>query len=280
MFYPTITYGFPLHYLPKTKVLLPASSWARGQRRDGSLPTVKVSENITEVAADCGGFVASRIWGEYRYSPAQYVDWLERIGPKLSWAATMDYCCEPPLTGGDKRVIIERQTKTHLMAHLFWDEYRHRDWVWVPTIQGWEVSDYIYHAHELAPLIQEMHTFYAARGQSEVFRVGIGTLCARASSSMINQVLTAVRTILPQVQFHLWGVKLGYLKSDYHPTQVASFDSAAWDTFGMKGAGLDARQARDASGLSQHQYAGRFLLPAYQGKVETALKGSRQMSLL
>jgi hypothetical protein len=39
--------------------------------------------------------VATRIWGDYRFSPTQYVSWLHTFRP--AWAAMMDYCCEDEL---------------------------------------------------------------------------------------------------------------------------------------------------------------------------------------
>lgn len=101
-FYATFTVEGLCPAIPtETAVLLPASSWARIGMRPPRLPA-----HITERAADSGGFVASRVWGEYRYSLDQYVDWLATWQPL--WAATMDYCCEPEL----QQVTCERQDKT------------------------------------------------------------------------------------------------------------------------------------------------------------------------
>ena len=82
-FYATFDSDSECSYIPTgTSVLLPASSYARDNLRKPRLPGT-----IRDVAADCGGYVASRIWGEYRYSLEQYVNWLRSFSPR--WAATM-----------------------------------------------------------------------------------------------------------------------------------------------------------------------------------------------
>src|SRR5690348_9286799 len=63
-------------------LMLPASSWSRRRMATPRLPA-----HVTERAADCGGFVATFRWGDYRYTPEQYVGWLRTWQPQ--WAATM-----------------------------------------------------------------------------------------------------------------------------------------------------------------------------------------------
>jgi hypothetical protein len=62
----------------------------------------------------------------------------------------------------------------------------------------------------MRPLIDRMQAYYA---RSTIFRVGIGTLCRRASTAMIHEVVRAVCRELPGIPLHLWGVKLGALQS-------------------------------------------------------------------
>jgi hypothetical protein len=143
----------------------------------------------------------------------------------------------------------------------------------VPTIQGWEVKDYERHAFEMKYLIQEMHTYY---GSGSAFRVGIGTLCRRASVSMIHEVVRAVSDVLPGVPLHLWGVKLGLLQSSMAlPEQVVSVDSAAWNGLFRTG-----REAWKTSGLPQRRWIFDVALPRYQAKVDEALAQVKQAVLL
>lgn len=149
-------------------------------------------------------------------------------------------------------------------------------WLWVPTIQGWEVADYVRHATEMKPLIETMAAHYGDRG----FRVGIGTLCARASTRMIQAVVLAVQRVLGPVPLHLWGVKLAVLKARVQLPQVVSVDSAAWYPGGLGRDGLEARAEKEQLGLTQREHALQVALPRYLEKVEKALQEPKQMILL
>jgi hypothetical protein len=248
--------------------LLPASSWSRVKMRPPGLEGFRL-------AADCGGFVATKKWGDYRYTPAQYVDWLFTFNPE--WAATMDYCCEDEITEGKPGVVRFRQQRTTAMAYRFWDQYRFAPWAWVPTIQGWNVEDYQEHAAEMRPLILEMQAFYEAMGNPH-FRVGIGTLCARAKNDMIFKVVHAVRDVLKGVKFHLWGVKLRALQTSTLLPDVMSVDSAAWAYTTM--ASRHRRIEHQASlGMKQREYDHKIMLPDYRAKVEKAIDQTRQLYL-
>lgn len=282
IFYPTLACGEVGRYAQSVeRMLLPVSSWAgyklRQQERKGlttervlgSIPVPNIPESVQEVASDCGGFVASLKWGSYRYSIEQYVQWLHALSGKLSWAACMDFCCENEITSGKPGIVRERQDATTKMAHTFWQLYKDVPWVWVPTIQGWEIADYERHAREMKPLVDEMQTHY---GTESAFRVGIGTLCARASVEMIQDVVLAVARILPGVPLHLWGVKLGLAQSSIAiPEQVVSIDSGAWN--GMFGRD---RGKWKTSGYSQRQWCFKVALPAYEAKLHNALVDIKQ----
>jgi hypothetical protein len=140
-------------------------------------------------------------------------------------------------------------------------------------VQGWTVDDYRRHAGELAPLIGAMGAHY---GHASAFRVGVGTLCRRASAAMIREVVDAVAAELPAIPLHLWGVKLTYAKDRIAiPPAVASVDSAAWQ--GMFATG---REAWKQSGMSQAEYGLRVALPAYLDKFDAAVSGVKQLTLL
>ncbi|NHM26934.1 hypothetical protein G7K71_08050 [Desulfofundulus sp. TPOSR] len=135
-FYATADSDSIRSYIPPVPVMLPASSWARKGMKPPRLP-----DHISEKAADCGGFVATKLWGDYRYTPDQYVEWLSSWNPQ--WAATMDYCCEDEITTGQSGLVRYRQQRTTDMAWHFWQHYRDVPWAWVPTVQGWNVDDYL-----------------------------------------------------------------------------------------------------------------------------------------
>lgn len=265
-FYATTDSDSIRQYMPAdVAYMLPASSWSRVNMRAPKLP-----QQVQRVAADCGGFVATKVWGDYRYTPQQYVDWLNTFKP--IWAATMDYCCEDEITSGKPGVVRERQQKTTNMARHFWNTDKDASWCWVPTVQGWHVEDYVWHARQLAPLIRQMRDHY---GDASEFRVGVGTLCARADARMVNEVVYAVAAELPNIPLHLWGVKLGALSSGYAMPQVISVDSAAWN--GLFGKGCEDCRA---SGLSQRQYTYTIALPRYLEKFHSALRVPKQLRML
>lgn len=237
-------------------LLFPASSF----RKETKFQQPRIPSQTRQLAADCGGFVATFRWGDYRYSPAEYVDWLRGWSRPPEWAATMDYCCEDEITNSRPGIVRQRQDRTTEMAHHFWNTYRGEAWSWTPTIQGWRTGDYERHAAELAPLIREMKAHYGRN-----FRVGIGTLCRRASVREIREVVHAVAAVLPDTDLHLWGVKLSAIQKGL-PSQVGSVDSAAWN--GLFGRG---RSGWKASGLTQSAYVWKVAYPSYIAKVQAAI---------
>ena len=240
---------------PGVAYMLPASSWSNVRLRAPRIPA-----HVTRCAADSGGFVATFIHGDYRYSPAEYVAWLRRWPILPEFAATMDYCCEREVAPGSE-VVRARQARTTAMAYLFWREYKAEPWVWVPTIQGAHGADYVRHARDLRPLIAEMAAYY---GHGSAFRVGVGTLCRRKHSEAVRDILRAVANELPGVPLHAWGVKAmeGQL-----PSAVMSVDSAAWN--GRFGRDLTRhREAQRVLGMTQRAYGFRVLLPAYLARIQ------------
>jgi hypothetical protein len=268
--------------------MLPASSfWRKG------FPTPRLPEGV-DVAADCGGYVMTKIHGGYPYGMREYDAWLTMI-PRLRWAAMFDYCCEDDLTAGelgyDVADVFTRQRWTTELARSFVENFGYRPWAWVPTVQGWEVDDYRRHAERIAPLVFELQRWYEERQgydyftgdednpadveafefscrASEAFRVGIGTLCRRASPSMIRDVVAAVSEVLPDVPLHLWGVKLSALSGGAMPPAVVSSDSAAWNQ--RFGSGLEGVKG---SGMTQREYGYRVALPTYHEKFEKLVNG-------
>lgn len=253
--------------------LLPASSfWRRG------FPRPRLPQGV-EVAADCGGFVATRRWGSYRFTLDDYYLWLKKI-PGLRWAAIFDQCCEPGIADSPA-AIRSRQVWTRARAEEFIDAWPDVTWAWVPTLQGWSVEDYVQAADDMRPLIDELLDLYVHLANDEdadysdegpnpwadlsaAFRVGIGTLCARASVADIVEIVNAVRERLPYVSLHLWGVKLAALRDwpGRPPAQVVSVDSAAWNgRFGSDIARLDSDRRRLY--MSQRQYGYTVQLPTY-----------------
>jgi hypothetical protein len=257
--------------------LFPASSWFNSER--SVFRNLLIPDHINDFALDCGGFVAARKWGGvYRYTATEYINWIYSLGRSPQWAAIQDFCCEDEITTGAAGVVRLRQDATTNNIARYWRDYRHMQWVWIPTVQGWRVQDYVRHALEIKPLIEQWKAFYEARGQGNVFRVGIGTLCARPFTADIQAIVCAVADILPSVNFHLWGVKLQVLKSVVRLPRVVSVDSAAWN--GMIGKDRHVSNAeRKIIGLTKNEYELNVALPRYMAKVGKALSTQKQLTL-
>lgn len=269
-FYYTASDGWIQPYMLAEPVLLSAASFARR-----GLPTVTLPAFIPEVAIDCGAFVATK-QGGYRFTSEQYMDWVSRITPTPRWAAMMDLCCEDESATGQHGIVRERQQWTTEMAGYFWRTYRAAPLCLCPTIQGWTVEDYVWHAKQLRPLVEEMQAHYQAfYGDESAFRIGIGSLCRRANNQMIQQVVQAIAAELPNARFHLWGIKRKALVSTIAlPPQVASSDSSAWNgRFGR-----EIEQWR-RSGKTERRYAWEDAAARYNSEIKAALQQPKQFSL-
>lgn len=259
-FYATVSADYVRADMPDIPTLITATSYWRKRKQWGAeLPAANLPKHLTHVGVDAGGFVATFKLGDYPFDVEQYVRWLGDVKPL--WAATMDYCCEDEITGGRPGIVRERQQRTTDMAWRFWREHRSVPWRWLPTIQGWTVADYIWHARQMRPLLEEMRAHYG-----DSFVVGIGTLCKRAKTKMIRDVVRAVAYELPGFKFHLWGIKLKAIESGL-PASVVSSDSAAWHTTGSF---ADHKAARKASGQTKRAYEWRHSQPAYQARIDNA----------
>lgn len=252
--------GPSLHpVIPAGAYLISAASWWRKYKR---LRVTALPPQMSPLAGDWGGFVITL---RYRFeAPPFSLDELAAwyTGMGVLWGATMDYCCEPEITSA----VRKRQEKTTNAAHEAWEEYKNAPFCWVPTIQGWEVEDYSWHAAELRPLIKEMHAHY---GKKSAFRVGVGTLCKRSDANMVRRVVQAVVRELPGVPLHLWGVTHRIFDSQAAlAPEVISLDSAAWNGHFGKDNELWKR-----SGMTRRNYAYTVALPAYRKRF--ALQAAR-----
>jgi hypothetical protein len=268
----------PGHYL------LPASSFRRKGFRTPRLP------EGSSVAADWGGFVASKLrGGDVGFDEDRYVHWLRRI-PMLKWAAMWDLPCEPSIceTQGSVRL---RQLWTREHAQRFVEWFGDEPWAWVPTIQGYTLDEYKQACEDMAPLIDELREWYEMLAEDgdflfcddaepthpygelwDHFRVGIGSLCARRNVDEIRRIVEYVAGRFPGIPLHLWGVKVQALAGwpGGLPEAVTSVDSAAWNgRFKRDIPIINAEQAR--LGMTQREYGYRVQLPAYLDRFRAAV---------
>ena len=290
--------------MPQRRYLLPASSWARFRRKDGSIRPANLPDPLKNCAVDPGAFAAARL-GAYPYDVAQYLAWLHTFRPgQVEWAGTMDYCClfcgdgqrpapSPWLwvreAAGDDPVR-EQQAKTSFMARETFALHHREPFAWVPTCQGLELPQYVWHARDMRGLILEMQTYYRERyGPGSPFRVGIGSLCRPMPPGQLHAIVAALSAILPGVRFHLWGIKLSFFQRMRYalPEEVISCDSSMWHGARNSAeaclphrAGQPRREkAWKRSGLSQAAFAYHHL-PSYEAAIAAALSGRIRQELL
>ncbi|GHO88210.1 hypothetical protein [Dictyobacter formicarum] len=274
--------------IPASSVLLSAASFCRANSRGHYY--LCTPRHLSSVAAapvkgaDCGAFTATLKWGgHYRFTPAQYLRWLYVWLPQ--WAAILDLCCLSATRGDPGAALVaERQAWTTRMAWQFWQCYRDVPWCWVSTIQGYSLDQFEQHARDLLPLIRQMHDYYADTGwwnddqpdtqYGNSFRVGLGSLCGRPLT-FILEVIARVQAIIGRdIPLHLWGVKLKELQSGSALPGVISCDTGAWS-------GLFGREhkLRQASGFSVREYSWQVSYPRYAGNVKHAQQKPVQASL-
>ena len=162
---------------------------------------------------DSGGFIALDKWGEYPFSPDDYLKLVDERKP--SWAASMDYPCEPDIARKSMLSNAERIEKTvDLAAYLC----KRNDRI-VPVVQGYTVAEY-------ADCIRQMDA-----KELSIDRVAVGSLCRRQRTAEIATLAWELRQMLPQSSVHLFGVKISALA---HPEVWAladSIDTNAWEAF-------------------------------------------------
>jgi len=270
---------------PVRRYVLPASSWARYRRKDGSIRPAYLPDEIQGCLVDPGAFVASQK-GRYTYDFFDYLRWLFSFKEgQVALAGMMDYCCvnvlkEPPLPDKPCHIyqvlahgdpVRERQLKTMAMAMDIYNCHLDVPWIWFPTLHGLSVSQYIAHAVEMRDLILRLKWCY---GPDSLFRVGIGSLCRPMRPGELTEIIDAVSGVLPGVNFHLWGVDLRVLQSlrCALPPCVVSCDTSNWNgrAFCRKLSTLSPEKPS----VSQMEQA-YSNLPKYERSVQNALRRVR-----
>ena len=164
---------------------------------------------------DSGGFVALHRWGDYPFTPEQYLALVQERAP--TFAASMDYPCEPNISRGCNTTNEDRITATVELAHFLCG----RDSRIIPVLQGYTIAEYAACWDQLD------------RKLPSIRRLAVGSLCRRQSSSAINTLSWGLRQVIPNsVSVHGFGLKLTALR---YPEVRALFDSVdtnAWEFWG------------------------------------------------
>lgn len=224
-------------------LMVPASTCYRS----GRLRARPTPHGTPLLFCDSGGYVFAKKYSRYPFNRADYVGWLRAMKP--TYAALLDYPCEASIAP-DHRAVRDRQRRTLEHAeHLMRIQ---APWSWVPVVQGQKVEDYVIMARR-----------YVQIGMQQEY-MGIGSLCARQSASEIVDIVRAVQAELPGTYFHVFGVKLGFFKTQaITDLRCISSDTAAWN--GRFGSDIALfNQVQKQKGWSQDQTEVGWALPRYR----------------
>lgn len=166
----------------------------------------------SDFALDSGGFVALNKWGDYPFSPDDYLTLIERMKP--SWAASMDYPCEPDIARGTRLSIDDRITATvENTIYLF-----ERSDLIMPVLQGYTAVEY-------------ERCWKLLSSKMRVRRLAIGSVCKRQSTREIATLCWKLRQFLPPIPIHGFGVKLRALAFPETWALFSSIDTNAWEFY-------------------------------------------------
>lgn len=160
---------------------------------------------------DSGGYTAFMRWADYPWRPDDYLELIRRDRP--TFAASMDYCCEPSIT--EKLVGVSIEDRIRATA----DVARYlcaRDARIFPVLQGWSLDDYELSWQLTKNLRPRM--------------IGIGSVCVRQGEKRIAELCQELQYIIPRgVWKHGFGVKMLALRYDAVREFFQSIDTCAWE---------------------------------------------------
>lgn len=164
---------------------------------------------------DSGGFMVAMKYGQYPWSPDDYLELVETMKPTL--AVSMDYPCEADITP-----FLLMNTKARIEATAIYANYlcKKSDRIF-PVLQGQTIEEYEY-SWKLTKSINPKI-------------VGIGSICKRQSSHQINILCRDLFFLLPRhIWIHGFGVKIKALRYSWPRILFNSIDTNAWE-FHLRG---------------------------------------------
>lgn len=153
---------------------------------------------------------------DYPESTESYLHDMGRMQPdRYAWR---DYVCEDDVRdyhGWTVEQQQERTTERHIECADLHDDLGISSEP-VAVVQGWDPEDYRRHAQELVDhgLVTET--------------VGVGTMCGRNDVETCEEILAAVREVLPDVDLHAFGLDKRCYDSEYIIGEITSTDSLAY----------------------------------------------------
>jgi len=253
-------YGCSTRVMPGINLMIVASAhW-----RDGKFQVRRPPKTINCLAIDSGGFTAAARWGDYPFTPKEYVEWAKTIseGHELAFVAVMDYACERGVNRSVHATNLQRIKATVENTLRCFDA--EPDFPWLPVIQGYTLDEYF-------TCIEMLEKEGLLRPT-----MGIGTLCTRRPSEAAK-VIVAIGRRLPEVRFHAFGLDMRAITPEtaYH---LNSWDSYSWSwgagTYNY--GGLKHLRRRKGEGRSAHL---RRMLEYYATRVALKQRLPAQLPL-
>lgn len=138
----------------------------------------------------------------------------------LMAVVAQDYMCEPIALNATGLTIADHQRLTILRYDNLLPLVKP---YLMPVLQGFEVQDYVSHIVQYGDRLEENRW------------VGVGSVCKRnSSSSEIENILLAIKSVRPDLRLHGFGLKKTALKSGLVRSLLFSSDSQA-HSFGASG---------------------------------------------
>ncbi|WP_459192099.1 deazapurine DNA modification protein DpdA family protein [Halosimplex sp. J119] len=153
---------------------------------------------------------------EYPESTESYLYDIGQIQPtRYAWR---DYVCEDDVREFHDWTVEKQQERT-LDRHIECANLHEDLGITaepVAVVQGWKPADYRRHAQQLRDhgLVTE--------------RLGIGTMCGRDDTGVCEEIVAAVREVLPDVELHAFGLDKRCYDSEFIIDEITSTDSLAY----------------------------------------------------
>lgn len=201
-------------------------------------------------ALDSGGFTELSMFGRWSITPREYSEevrrYREEIG-QLSFAAPMDWMCEPHVTKKTGLTVAEHQART--VANYLELQDLAPDLPWIPVLQGWRTWDYWHHVE-----------MYAAAGVqlAALPLVGVGTVCRRQALASAAGIIQSLATVYG-LRLHGFGFKKQGIRQC--SAVLASADSMAWSAVARREPALPGHPHKNCANCLEYALLWREELP-------------------
>ena len=173
------------------------------------------------VSIDSGGFSELSLFGEWKTSPVEYIETvnrMENLNLNIDWIASQDYMVEDIML---KKTGLTVEKHQELTVDRFIELYDlGSGFEIVPVLQGQTIEQYLNHINDYYERGFELRYFDT---------VGVGSVCRRQNTDEIGNIMEAIHN--KGINIHGFGVKKQGLSK--YGNFLKSADSLAW-SFGAR----------------------------------------------